>query len=73
MVRLEWREADGPAVAVPVRSGFGRLLLERLVGASLGGEVSLEFRPEGLLCILTFPEGRLVETDAALGVSTAAK
>ena len=73
MVRLEWREADGPAVAVPVRSGFGRLLLERLVGASLGGEVSLEFRPEGLLCILTFPEGRLVETDAALGVSTAAR
>ena len=51
MVRLEWREADGPAVAVPVRSGFGRLLLERLVGASLGGEVSLDFRPEGLVCI----------------------
>ena len=57
-VRLEWREQDGPAVAVPARSGFGRILLERLVGASLGGEVALDFPPEGLVYTLTFPEDR---------------
>ena len=38
-VRLCWREDGGPAVAPPERTGFGRVLLERLVGASLGGAV----------------------------------
>ena len=59
-VRLCWREEGGPAVAPPERSGFGRVLLERLVGASLGGAVTLEFRPAGLVCALTFPEDRLI-------------
>ena len=44
----------------PSRSGFGRVLLERLVGTSLGGAVSLDFRPEGLVCQLTFPDDRLI-------------
>ena len=59
-VRLEWREKDGPAVTEPARSGFGRILLERLVGASLGGEVALDFQPEGVVYTLTFPEDRLI-------------
>ncbi len=59
-VSLEWREQGGPAVSVPERSGFGRVLLERLVGASLGGDVSLEFRPDGIVYQLDFPEDRLI-------------
>jgi two-component sensor histidine kinase/PAS domain-containing protein len=59
-VRVDWREEDGPAVARPKRSGFGRVLLERLVGASLGGAVALEFRREGLACRITFPDDRLI-------------
>lgn len=58
-VRLEWREEEGPQVTPPARNGFGRILLERLVGASLGGDVSLDFRPEGLSYTLTFPDDRL--------------
>ncbi len=58
-VRLEWREAGGPEVAPPARSGFGRILLERLTGASLGGEAALDFRPEGIVYTLAFPADRL--------------
>jgi two-component sensor histidine kinase len=58
-VRLEWRERGGPGVGRPTRSGFGRILLERLTGASLGGEASLDFEPEGLVYTLTFPDDRL--------------
>ena len=47
-------------MAPPERSGFGRVLLERLVGASLGGTVSLDFRPDGLVCALAFPKDRLI-------------
>jgi two-component sensor histidine kinase/PAS domain-containing protein len=59
-VRLSWREEGGPRVAPPERSGFGRVLLERLVGASLGGSVSLDFQPDGLRCSLAFPKERLI-------------
>ena len=45
--RLCWREQSGPRVKPPTRRGFGHTVLERMA-ASLGGEVSLEFRPEGL-------------------------
>lgn len=61
-VRLEWRESGGPEVARPARNGFGRILLERLTSASLGGEASLEFPPEGLVYTLAFPDARLTST-----------
>jgi two-component sensor histidine kinase len=59
-VRLAWREHGGPPAKASGRPGFGRVLLERLVGASLNGTVSLDFRPEGLFCQITFPEDRLI-------------
>jgi PAS domain S-box-containing protein len=56
---LEWREADGPKVTPPQRQGFGR----RVLAASaqqLGGEIALEFPPEGVVCrmVLPLPERR---------------
>jgi len=59
-VRLCWREEDGPTVVPPGQSGFGRILLERLVGASLGGSAALDFPADGLVCVLTFPKDRLI-------------
>jgi two-component sensor histidine kinase len=54
-VALEWRESSGPRVTPPSRTGFGRLLLERLVAASLNGSVTADFRPEGLVVRIEFP------------------
>jgi two-component sensor histidine kinase len=60
MVHLEWCEEGGPPVAPPARAGFGRVLLERLVGASLNGQVKLDFKPEGLVCRIDFREERII-------------
>jgi PAS domain S-box-containing protein len=54
-LRIRWRETGGPAVVAPERVGFGRLLLERVLTADLGGTVRLQFAPEGLKCDVTIP------------------
>jgi two-component sensor histidine kinase len=59
-VRIRWRERGGPPVQPPDRRGFGRVLLERLVGATLGGSVNLDFRPCGIECDIVFPDERLI-------------
>jgi two-component sensor histidine kinase/PAS domain-containing protein len=59
-VRIRWEEWGGPPVEKPQRTGFGRMLLERLVGASLNGTVDLDFRADGLVCTLTFPDNRIL-------------
>ena len=54
-IRLIWKESGGPEVVPPKRNGFGRMLLERLVGPALDGEVTIEFAPEGVRCVIEFP------------------
>jgi PAS domain S-box-containing protein len=52
---LEWREEGGPPASPPNRRGFGLRLIERALAADLGGTVSLDFAPEGLVCRLDAP------------------
>ena len=59
-VRIRWEEHGGPPVTPPERHGFGRVLLEKLVGATLNGSVTLDFRPAGLVCDIVFPEEHLI-------------
>ncbi|MBQ0822856.1 PAS domain S-box protein [Microvirga sp. HBU67558] len=47
-IRFEWTEQGGPPVAEPDHKGFGTLLLDRVLGRQLGGEVEVAFAPEGL-------------------------
>jgi PAS domain S-box-containing protein len=54
-LRLQWRENGGPPVAAPARRGFGSRLVERGLSAEMGGEVKLDFRPEGLICTIDAP------------------
>lgn len=61
-VRLSWVESNGPVVVEPTRNGFGRMLLEQLVGAALDGTVTIEFAPEGLRCVIEFPEKHIVKS-----------
>jgi PAS domain S-box-containing protein len=53
--RMAWTERGGPPVSPPSRHGFGRRVIEQMVGASLGGEVDLCFEPEGLAWRLDAP------------------
>ncbi|HYF06776.1 MAG TPA: HWE histidine kinase domain-containing protein [Acetobacteraceae bacterium] len=52
---MEWVECGGPPVTPPVREGFGQFVMVRMVEQSLGGEVALEFRREGLYWRLDAP------------------
>lgn len=54
-IRLVWKERGGPEVVPPRRNGFGRMLLERLVGPALDGDVTIDFAPEGVSCVIEFP------------------
>ncbi len=52
---LIWEERGGPDVQEPSRSGFGRAMLESVVGKALAGEVALSFPIEGVRCEIVIP------------------
>lgn len=52
-VRLDWREAGGPQVTTPSRSGFGSRLAQAALAAD--GSVAIDYPPEGVRCTLQFP------------------
>jgi two-component sensor histidine kinase len=54
-LRLDWRERGGPPVAAPHRRGFGSRLIERTLSGELGGEISLDYQPEGFSCRFSVP------------------
>ena len=55
-LQLRWTEAGGPAVAgAPARRGFGGRVLDGTVRMQLGGRVSLDWQPTGLVCELDVP------------------
>ena len=55
MLRLLWREFDGPPVAPPARTGFGSRLIQQALARDLDGEVELKFNPDGLICTIDAP------------------
>ena len=67
-----WEESEGPKVEPPVRRGFGSRLIQEGLARELNGEVSMDYRPEGLRCKLRFrldrvesaPQDDFGETDA---------
>jgi PAS domain S-box-containing protein len=54
-LRIHWTESGGPRVVPPTRSGFGRLLVERVLASDLGGSVQMDFAENGLRCVVTLP------------------
>ena len=55
LLRIEWVEQGGPAVAEPQQRGFGSKLIEGSIAAELGGSARLEFKPAGLRCEIVIP------------------
>jgi two-component sensor histidine kinase len=52
ILRLQWKERDGPAVTEPARRGFGSRLVEKGLTADLGGSANLHFEADALRCII---------------------
>lgn len=56
-LRLVWSEHGGPEVTPPRRRGFGSRMIEQGLAAEMGGRVTLEFKPSGVVCTIEAPLG----------------
>ncbi len=64
---LTWTETGGPPVAPPTRRGFGSRLIERSLRGELKGAAAMEYRPEGLVCVMRATLSDPVEGTGLLG------
>ena len=53
-VKLQWKECDGPRIDRPEEPGFGLRLVRGQIDYQLGGDVAMEFEPDGLLVKISF-------------------
>lgn len=63
-VVLDWTESVATAVIPPVRLGFGIRLIRQAVEYDLDGEVTRDFRADGLRCVVTVPAYRALASSA---------
>jgi PAS domain S-box-containing protein len=66
-LRLDWRERGGPPAAQPGSSGFGTLVLRRMLAHDLDATVDLEYAPGGLVCRIAVPARHIVGVNGAGG------
>lgn len=50
---LCWKEQGGPPVSPPNRRGFGSFLVKQLLAAEFGGDVTVDYPMDGVICRLT--------------------
>jgi two-component sensor histidine kinase len=58
-----WREEGGPPVTAPSQTGFGHVLIEDMIRSTLDADVTVDFRPDGLVWQMTCEVARLVDVD----------
>jgi two-component sensor histidine kinase len=58
-LKLTWQERGGPKVSPPERSGFGRAMIENVVGQALEGDVTLSFPEKGVHCEIVIPAAQV--------------
>lgn len=51
---FEWRETGGPPPSPAARDGFGHRMIRSVTQREAEGEVSIDYRPEGLLCRISY-------------------
>jgi hypothetical protein len=52
---LRWTEAGGPRVNPTTRKGFGSHMIEAMIRGHEGGDVRLNWHPDGLVCEIALP------------------
>jgi PAS domain S-box-containing protein len=52
---MSWMETGGPPVVPPARSGFGSLVIGRMIEAATRGKVKLEYAPTGFIWRIECP------------------
>jgi hypothetical protein len=67
LLTLMWIEKGGPEVAPPERWGVGSRIIKTTVQAHMGGELSVDWHREGLMCIIKMPLENPLKTSIELG------
>ena len=52
---FRWTEVGGPPVRPPTRRGFGTKAMETMIRGHVGGDMRLDWHPDGLACEITLP------------------
>jgi two-component sensor histidine kinase len=55
VLRLSWRERNGPPVSHPSRVGFGSTLIEQAIEQALEAKVVTEYAPQGFSWTIEIP------------------
>jgi two-component sensor histidine kinase len=61
-VDMSWTEHGGPPVSAPQRRGFGAIVIEAMAERSVGGAVSLDYAPSGVIWRLSCPATNALES-----------
>lgn len=64
-LQLSWREVGGPRVTAPSGQGFGSTLIENSLRA-YGGEVTVTYAEDGVVCEISLPLSELTQPLGAL-------
>jgi two-component sensor histidine kinase len=65
---MSWNESGGPPIQTPERKGFGSKVIKNMIELSLGGDVKLEYAPEGFNWELACPMTKIRDIETASGV-----
>jgi PAS domain S-box-containing protein len=52
---LRWHERGGPPVSSPARTGFGSIMIERVLAGQLEGGVTINYDAGGVVCTIDAP------------------
>jgi two-component sensor histidine kinase len=55
VLRLDWREGNGPAVEPPLRQSYGTSVICQMLGHEFEGSVDLRFEATGVTCSIDVP------------------
>ena len=72
MLFLKWQESHGPLVAPPKQKGFGSNLITTVTGLQLGGDVEIDWAPEGIVVTASLPAGVIRPQDVPVSLAPSA-
>ena len=64
-LRIDWSEHNGPPVKPPISLGFGSSLTRISIEAQLGGRITYDWQPSGLIVRATVPKSNLADQIAS--------
>lgn len=71
--RLEWTEGGGPTVSEPSQKGFGSRMVENVLAADFGAQVTMRYDPEGVSLSVSAPRDKLNTAAEQSGYHTASR